>query len=767
MSRLLLILYLFIGVVPYFGASDKSHTQILYLQILNILSFAVILYSVYKSDKKMDYVNKLNSLSFQFFFIFFIWASLSTFVALNKIESLRIISEIVTYLTSFLSLYFLTKDISKRFFINTLILSCAFEVFAITLPFFNDLYIGGDYTSRSPAYSGVTGNINIAAFALLIKIPFVIYPLLNNKSGVFKKLISFIILISSIFSIFILLATRGAILGVIILFSLIIIYLIRNFLLDKKRIKFFLITLLKVTIIPLLLTFFLNSALNIVLNKDSSVITRIATVGSKNDGSSQERIRYWKQSFQTILENPLLGIGIGNWKIVGIEKEEDNLRNYIVPYHAHNDFLELTAETGIIGGFTMFMVFLIPFFYLMKHLASKIKIKENLFEFIMFLSLLAYFMDVTLNFPLARPIQQILIISITVFCIHNIEIKFNFLNFKNSNKFFVFQLSILILLLPLSAYSAIRVYKSSKQQFFLLGQFNSNTYSIPLSEIEGYESDYPNLNGTTIPLITFKGIYNLKNGKPKEAIKLFKEGNKVNPFLQVGNTNIGYAFYELKQADSALYYSKLAFDKQPSNLIHYAHYLIALSMKNDTLQITKVYNKAKSYFVGDELIDKIYYVAMSGLLDKDEGRSVISKASKGLYHSDDDRLKETLYILEYGEKQVLKADLLHKEGLELYNQKKYIEAAQKFEEASALNPLEIPYYENAANAYLQLSNHEKTLEFANYVIDNSEIQNGKAHYIKAIVYLEKKNRIRACELLKESLKYGFNGAENLTRAYCN
>tara|TARA_B110000090_G_C13107513_1_gene341012 strand:- start:48 stop:635 length:588 start_codon:yes stop_codon:yes gene_type:complete len=195
--------------------------------------------------------------------------------------------------------------------------------------------------------------------------------------------------------------------------------------------------------------------------------------------------------------------------------------------------------------------------------------------------------------------------------------------------------------------------------------------------------------------------------------------------------------------------------------------VIGLTMKNDTSQITKTYDRAKNYLPDDELVDKIYFLAMEGLLGKDEKKKIIAKASKSLFQSKDDRLKEVLYFLQYGEEQVLKADKLHKEGLELYNQKKYIEAAQKFEEASALNPLEIPYYENAANAYLQLSNHEKTLEFANYVIDNSEKQNGKAHYIKAIVYLEKKNRIRACELLKESLNYGFNGAENLTRAYCN
>ena len=154
------------------------------------------------------------------------------------------------------------------------------------------------------------------------------------------------------------------------------------------------------------------------------------------------------------------------------------------------------------------------------------------------------------------------------------------------------------------------------------------------------------------------------------------------------------------------------------------------------------------------------------LLDKDEGNLVISNIRKSLFDSEDDQLKETLYVLEFGKEQVIKADLLHKEGLKFFDEKKYDKAAEKFYKAAILNPLELPYYENAANAYLQISNHEKTLEMVNYIIDNSKKPNGKAYYLKAIVYLEKENRILACEFLTQSKKLGFNGANNVYRSFC-
>ena len=98
--------------------------------------------------------------------------------------------------------------------------------------------------------------------------------------------------------------------------------------------------------------------------------------------------------------------------------------------------------------------------------------------------------------------------------------------------------------------------------------------------------------------------------------------------------------------------------------------------------------------------------------------------------------------------------------------KKYLEAAIKFEEAGKINPLELPYFENAANAYMQISNLERALENINFVINNSKTPNGKAFYIKALIYFEKGDKVSACKLLSQSAQNGFIGSNNLARAYC-
>ena len=322
---------------------------------------------------------------------------------------------------------------------------------------------------------------------------------------------------------------------------------------------------------------------------------------------------------------------------------------------------------------------------------------------------------------------------------------------------------------PFSLYSSIRIFNSSRQQYILLGQFNFNIFNTPLSEVEDYEDQYPNISETTIPLKTFKGIYNLKAGNIERAIDFFQKGIKDNPYLMINQTYLGYAYSKLNNKDSALYYSKKAFKYQPNNISHFAHYVISLSMNNDSLEIKNAYNQIKSLRNEPE-IDKIYYLSLSNLLDKDDTRQFIDQeVSKNLLQSDetDNLTRVNLYILQYGKQKVLEADILYELGQKLFEQKKFLESAQKFEEAGKINPLEMPYFENAANAYLQISNHEKALENINYVIENSKAPNGKAYYIKALIYFEKGEKVKACDLLKQSAKNGFRGANNVARAYCN
>ena len=67
----------------------------------------------------------------------------------------------------------------------------------------------GGFNLRSSSYSGITGNINIAAFSLLMKLPFVLYYLIRDKNKTYTNIIYTVILVAGIYSIFNVLVPGG------------------------------------------------------------------------------------------------------------------------------------------------------------------------------------------------------------------------------------------------------------------------------------------------------------------------------------------------------------------------------------------------------------------------------------------------------------------------------------------------------------------------------------------------------------------------------
>ena len=769
MKKVFLLLYVFIGLVPIFDAADKSATQLLYLQIVNASFFVYFLLFLNK-ENKIAFVANLKSSLFILFLLFFCWSALSVIVAINKVESLNTLTLVVTYLTTFPILYYLIHKIQgiKEFFINLMLATVSIEIFTVVSPFLYDLFALGRFSFRSQSYSGLTANINIASFSILMKLPFALYKAIHGKKRL-TLVFNFLILLFGIYAIFSILSTRGAILGILLTSLLLLGYMIIIFIRKAITTRVFLKRIL-IIILPLIINVLINSVQTQVFSDSSQtdLVGRLETVTDLEDTSNNSRLRYWKQSFMTGISNPAFGIGIGNWKLKGIETDNENLVNYVVPYHSHNDFLEIFAETGVLG-ILFYACFLALVLVSLIYFFTK-RNQANPLLFYLILAFIVYFMDASLNFPFARPIQQMGFFSIMIYAIVILKNEFGFDDtYKPLKKRLNLTLVLwgLILISPLSLYSSVRLFNSSKQTYILLGQFNLNMLNTPLSEVEAFESDYPNISETTIPLNTFKGIYNLKAGNFERAIELFHMGRKANPYLMINETYLGYTYHKLNKKDSSLYYSKKAFKTQPNNISHFAHYLISLAMHNDSLEIQNAYNEIRK-FRTDPAIENIYYLSLSNLLDKDDSRKFLDDTAKNLLQSDetDDLTRVNLYVLEYGRQKVIEADILYEQGQKLFEEKRFLESAQKFEEAAKINPLELPYFENAANAYIQISKLEEALENINFVIENSKTPNGKAFYIKALIFLEKGDKITACKLLGEAATNGFRGATNLSRAYC-
>ena len=246
---------------------------------------------------------------------------------------------------------------------------------------------------------GVTANRNIGAFSIAIKIPFTLF-LIHYTRKNFLKIFLLGLIFSSIFSLS-LISSRASYIAVFLI-TLFYIGLIAYQGYQTKKLKKIIYSFY--IIVPLILSVALNQ---LVLSggKTVSAIERASTISlSTNDGSVNQRLRYYKDVLNHMIVNPIIGTGLGNWKLVSIDYDKEDIIGYVVPYHAHSDFIQLGAELGFIGFFLYLGVFLYAVFAVIKVLLSKtIKEKEKVFVFFLLLALGVYFIDANLNFPIARP----------------------------------------------------------------------------------------------------------------------------------------------------------------------------------------------------------------------------------------------------------------------------------------------------------------------------------------------------------------------------
>lgn len=205
-----------------------------------------------------------------------------------------------------------------------------FVVLAISLMLNNlvievQLYYGSD---RPVTF--LRGAFMQSAILYVVLLPIYLIIALRARTRAMKLLCWTFFLLS--FGAFILLKTRGALLTMFVILPTVVIFLVR----DAKK------------IFSIAMVFALSAA--IFFNVYPEAVDRIGTVKNFDaEQSVSERFLIWRSAFDMIKDNPMLGVGFGNF-------EQKYQREYIQPEarerwqgHAHNTYLQLWSETGLIG----------------------------------------------------------------------------------------------------------------------------------------------------------------------------------------------------------------------------------------------------------------------------------------------------------------------------------------------------------------------------------------------------------------------------------
>lgn len=117
----------------------------------------------------------------------------------------------------------------------------------------------------------------------------------------------------------------------------------------------------------------------------SPIGSRLASSFSLDEGSNASRLALWGQALELIWVHPILGYGLGGFALA-LEPSVDDR----TPIYAHNIYLDLWAELGIVG-LSLFLLLLWHTLYSLLYLFSYGPIYRALFVSFLWFSLQAFF----------------------------------------------------------------------------------------------------------------------------------------------------------------------------------------------------------------------------------------------------------------------------------------------------------------------------------------------------------------------------------------
>jgi O-antigen ligase/tetratricopeptide (TPR) repeat protein len=729
-----IFLFLLAPFIPPFGAIDLIGPQLLYLSVVTFIS-SLYLFVYRLNSTTRFYKSKITIV----FFLFIFWCLLTVINSFNPTEGF--ITFFRTLLMGFylvnLSNHFIQVKIKFHQLAILFSLLLLIDVIEIFISFIS-IYNYNSPPNRSNELVGFTSNLNVLGFSLLFRIPFILFLVINSTNWIYRLLSILLFCLAQFF--LITSGSRGAILSLILLISLFTLYhLVYN---KKKRFVAFSI------LVGVIATFGIHSLL---FENGNKVTDRLETLGAqelKLDKSIEERLTWLSAAFEGIMDKPLMGHGIGNWKVVGNKYVTDYITQYTVPKHVHNDFVQTFAEVGVFG-FLFYCFFFV--LIILKIFKSKKTIDKQNFGFLVLLfSVLAFLIDSNLNFPIHRPTPIFNLIFLVAYVV-SINPK------RVINKNYHKVLSPLILIGTFLTFgSSYKLYNGTVDEVEFFDRVGHNRgFETPLDKIDQLNHSYPNITYTTVPIISIKAIYYWKNKRINEAKQMLRAGNKINPYLSVSEVNLANIFLEEGKMDSAYHYAKKAFYNLKNNGRHANIFQMVLAKTNNLEELDSVFEITKGQKIQEVYRNHLHIISYLKINDSFTNRDrEIAKEARRLFPYNK-VIRRADKIIQNGGDLIASANELDTKAKNLFSQKKYHEAIVKWNEAKKILPVESSYYLNIAQSQILLGDFESSYaELDSIGALNIKKGDGKWEFLRAMSDLSTNKTSSACQYLLAAYRLG-------------
>jgi len=425
----------------------------------------------------------------------------------------------------------------------------------------------------------VLGHRGFAAEYLLSAIPF--FLIANEYIGKEKKNI---LLVAAIINVSFLLFTRSRA-GIIILLTIALIYIAFTFLMKEKRKRF---TVLK-PILVVVISSFLISLIPVKVGERPDLKSTAESFFDEDFKSNILRRNFWDASLQMMQEDPITGKGLYKWsgyypQYFGDYFSDKNL--FLVQnVHAHNDFLEIFAESGIAA----LLIFALIYLAIALTLFNKSKRNEKYFPLLLtFLITLAFSFISFPNYKFASYFLAAVAGGVAFIASNEKEDK----PVRIKLNHFKWVLFLLIILGGSVSYIKLRSEISYGQAIYLKDQ---RQYMYMVQKLEEVSEIFYPLDAAKQPVDYYRGIANSYLGRHSEALKNNLSAQKIAPFNPIIMRNVAASYQATGNLNSAIeQYEKVH--------KHFPYYINAQINLLDLYSETGKTENAKALF--NELFEK-------------------------------------------------------------------------------------------------------------------------------------------------------------------
>lgn len=251
------------------------------------------------------------------------------------------------------------------------------------------------------------------------------------------------------------------------------------------------------------------------------------------------RLQTWERTVKTFCNDPMLGVGAGNWKIAatqyGNKYDVGGKTRQMYLQRAHNDFLEVFTEIGFLGGGLYLAIFGLALYYSSQG-------RDKTLGWTMRFGIISYMAVAFFSFPKERALHTIILLTMIGLLIKDYPIK---KVWSEHRSYGVLAFCSIILLSGLFVNTMRHRTEVFCKEFLIAKAQKDWQFIVDIIE-DKYTPFSTMVSFAVTPILQYKGEAHFYLNEHDKAMAAFAAAYKQHPYHPSILVNLGYYNFQIK-----------------------------------------------------------------------------------------------------------------------------------------------------------------------------------------------------------------------------